>query len=504
MRKSHIKFDNVTFVYDSASEPLLQNISFHAACGWSGVVGANGTGKTTLLKLASGLLEPVEGHIERPGNALYCPQRTDHIPEKLEELILSGGKSACMIKNKLGIQDDWVQRWLTLSHGERKRAQIAVALWLKPEVLAIDEPTNHVDAEGREIIGNALHSFDGVGLLVSHDRELLDSLCGQCLFIEPPNVVVRAGGVTKGMETAKAEEQFVRRQYAQKKRAYKRVKTEAVRRRELAKQSAKRRSKRGLARKDHDGRERKDRARVSGKDGVGGRLRRQMKGRVRQVHEQLENIRVKKECRLGIWLAGSVSKRNSLLDLRGGRLNLGGPKRLCYPELIITPTDRIAVTGPNGSGKSTLIRHMVKSIDLPKEHVTYIPQEIDLCESRRILSRARALSDDKLGHLMTIVSRLGSRPHRLLESGRPSPGETRKLLLATGMTHAPHIVIMDEPTNHMDLSSVECLEEALSDCPCCLILVSHDKHFLGKLTQIEWRISRESGIGERFVLHVMQ
>ncbi|MHC4156384.1 MAG: ATP-binding cassette domain-containing protein [Planctomycetota bacterium] len=231
---------------------------------------------------------------------------------------------------------------------------------------------------------------------------------------------------------------------------------------------------------------------------------------------------MKKEYRLGIWLTGSVLKRNLLLDLRGGRLNLGGPKRLCYPELIITPTDRIAVTGPNGSGKSTLIRHMVKvtgpngsgkstlirhmvkSIDLPKEHVTYIPQEIDLCESRRILSRARALSDDKLGHLMTIVSRLGSRPHRLLESGRPSPGETRKLLLATGMTHAPHIVIMDEPTNHMDLSSVECLEEALSDCPCCLILVSHDKHFLGKLTQIEWRISRESGIGERFVLHVMQ
>jgi ATPase subunit of ABC transporter with duplicated ATPase domains len=207
---------------------------------------------------------------------------------------------------------------------------------------------------------------------------------------------------------------------------------------------------------------------------------------------------------LGIWLAGSVSKRNSLLDLRGGRLNLGGPKRLCYPELIITPTDRIAVTGPNGSGKSTLIRHMVKSIDLPKEHVTYIPQEIDLCESRRILSRARALSDDKLGHLMTIVSRLGSRPDRLLESGQPSPGETRKLLLATGMTYAPHIVIMDEPTNHMDLSSVECLEEALSDCPCCLILVSHDKRFLERLTREEWRISRESAPGERFVLHVVQ
>ncbi|MHC4062645.1 MAG: ATP-binding cassette domain-containing protein, partial [Planctomycetota bacterium] len=275
MRESHIRFDNVTFVYDWALEPILQDVSFHAARGWSGVVGANGTGKTTLLKLATGLLEAVEGHIDVPTNLLYCPQRTDDVPDELEELIFADAKSARIIRSKLGIQDDWVQRWLTLSHGERKRAQIAVALWLKPEVLAVDEPTNHVDAEGREIIGNALHSFDGVGLLVSHDRELLDSLCGQCLFMEPPNVVVRAGGVTKGMEAAKAEEQSVRRQYAQKKRAYKRVKTEAVRRRELAKQSAKRRSKRGLAKKDYDAREKRDRARVSGKDGVGGRLRRQ-------------------------------------------------------------------------------------------------------------------------------------------------------------------------------------------------------------------------------------
>ncbi|MHC4644639.1 MAG: ATP-binding cassette domain-containing protein [Planctomycetota bacterium] len=322
--------------------------------------------------------------------------------------------------------------------------------------------------------------------------------------MEPPNVVVRAGGVTKGMEAAKAEERFVRRQYAQKKRAYKRVKTEAVRRRELAKQSAKRRSKRGLARKDHDGREKKDRARVSGKDGVGGRLRRQLQGRVRQAHKQLEAIRVKKECRLGIWLTGSVSKRDFLLVLCGGTLKLGGPKRLCYPELIIRPTDRIAVTGSNGSGKSTLIRHMVKSIDLPREHVTYIPQEIDLCESVRILSRARALSDDRLGHLMTIVSRLGSRPERLLNSAEPSPGEARKLLLAIGMTYAPHIIVMDEPTNHMDLPSIMCLEEALSDCPCGMVLVSHDRRFLGRLTQIEWRMSEESGRRESFAMHIVQ
>ena len=101
---------------------------------------------------------------------------------------------------------------------------------------------------------------------------------------------------------------------------------------------------------------------------------------------------------------------------------------------------------------------------------------------------------------MTIVSRLGSRPHRLLESDEPSPGETRKLLLALGMTRRPHIIIMDEPTNHMDLPSIECLETALADCPCGLLLVSHDRRFLQKLTRLEWQLARQPESVERFVL----
>ncbi|MHC4478727.1 MAG: ATP-binding cassette domain-containing protein [Planctomycetota bacterium] len=125
MSKAFLRFHNVTFRYDSASEALFENVSLHVASGWSGVVGANGTGKTTLLKLATGLLEPVEGRVEMPAKALYCPQRTDDVPDKLNELILADAKSACIVKSKLGIEDDWVERWLTLSHGERKRAQIA-------------------------------------------------------------------------------------------------------------------------------------------------------------------------------------------------------------------------------------------------------------------------------------------------------------------------------------------------------------------------------------------
>jgi ATPase subunit of ABC transporter with duplicated ATPase domains len=90
---------------------------------------------------------------------------------------------------------------------------------------------------------------------------------------------------------------------------------------------------------------------------------------------------------------------------------------------------------------------------------------------------------------MTAVSRLGSRPARLLESDEPSPGEVRKLLLGFGIARRPYLIIMDEPTNHLDLPSIECLEDALDGCPCGLLLVSHDLPFLSRLTRIRWHIT---------------
>jgi ATPase subunit of ABC transporter with duplicated ATPase domains len=503
MNRAYLKFHNVTFIYDSASEPLFQNISLQIGSGWTGIAGANGTGKTTLLKLATGLLEPVTGYIEVTGRSVYCPQRVDNKPAGFDELILADSKSARVVKGQLGICADWAGRWATLSYGERKRSQLAVALWREPEVLAVDEPTNHLDLEAREIVAKALKTFDGVGLIVSHDRELLDSLCRQCLFMEPPHVILRPGGITKAMELARIERQSLQRQYIIRKHAYKRLQREAAKRKESASRADKRRSKRTLAKKDSDGREKKDRARVSGKDGVGGKLRRQMKGRLARAAQDLEAVEVKKEYQLGIWLAGSVSKRNFLLELGPSAISPGGQKQLTYPELAIRPKDRIALTGPNGSGKSTLIRKIVESLRVPEEHVTYVPQEIDLKRSQSILTEAVALPNDKLGHLMTIVSRLGSRPERLLASVEPSPGEMRKLLLALGMTRRPHIIIMDEPTNHMDLPSIECLEHALSECPCSLVLVSHDKRFLGKLTKKRWNIVEDCYSPENFVLKIM-
>ena len=501
MTRPFLRFHQVAFGYETALEPLLKDISVHLSTGWTGIVGANGAGKTTFLKLAAGLLSPDAGLVITPERVVYCPQRTDSPPEHFAELLQDSSKKASLIKEKFGVKEDWINRWLTLSHGERKRTQIAAAFWLEPGVLAIDEPTNHVDAEGRDILIQALRTFKGVGLVVSHDRELLDSLCMQCVFMQPPGVVVRPGGYSKGAGLAAEEDLVLRRKYEVRKKAFKKLRYEAGRRRDLVDPG--KLSKRGIAGRDHDAKAKINGARVAGKDAVGGKLLRQLDGRLSHLRDELESIRVTKQYSLGIWLPGSVSRRDALLDIPPQTVPLGGQKRLTCPRLVLRSTDRLALTGPNGGGKSTLLRHLLPRLNAPSRQITYVPQEIDAQQCRDILTEAQNLPHEQLGHLMTIVSRLGSRPNRLLESTEPSPGEARKLLLAIGMTHKPNVIMMDEPTNHMDLPSIECLEAALADCPCCLLLVSHDRRFLEKLTEQEWRIRHQAASEGFFDLQVL-
>ncbi len=502
MRRYSIQFHNVSFSYDRATETLFNEVSFHLASGWTAIVGANGVGKTSLLKLAMGILDPQHGQISMPDHGIYCQQRTDHAPDRFFELIHANDRDAFRIRAKLGLADEWLDRWDTLSHGERKRAQIAVALWQHPLALAVDEPTNHLDTQAQDHLFTALSDFRGVGMLVSHDRRLLDELCQQCLFIEPPRVILRPGNYTQGLQQARTEIATAKKQREQAKSEYARLKRTSSKRRDVASQANRKRSKGGLATRDHDAREKINAARVTGKDGSAGSQLSQLQGRLSQAHQKMEAIKVKKEYALGIWMPGAKSRRNTLFNLPAASLPLNADSCLNVPELNMRPDDRIGITGVNGCGKSTLIRHILKSLNIGQSQLTYVPQEIDLSASQTILNQAKELPNEKLGKMMTVVSCLGSRPQRLLDSTTPSPGEVRKLLLATGIANVPHLIIMDEPTNHLDLPSIECLEQALSDCPCGLILVSHDRRFMDALVQTRWHITKQKKPSKDYLLEL--
>ncbi|NKB72173.1 MAG: ATP-binding cassette domain-containing protein [Candidatus Latescibacteria bacterium] len=492
MGQLQVLFHDVSFSYETAVTPLLADLTLHFPRGWTGIVGANGAGKTTILQLASGHLAPRQGFVQAPPESIYCAQRTDQPADGLAALLAADDGAARDIKGRLALEEDWLQRWDTLSHGERKRAQIGVALWRRPEMLAIDEPTNHIDAEARQLLEGALRTFRGVGLLVSHDRQLLDRLCQQCLFVDPPGAQLRPGGVSEGTRQGAVERASAWRQKEQAQRQMAKLERETVRRRQESARSHQRRSKRGLG-ADNDARHKRNHARRTGKDGTDGKLLRQMDGRLQQARQNLAGIEVEKTYDMGIWIDGARSQRDALLTLSAGHLPLGKERRLTFPDLAMRPDDRIGITGPNGAGKSTLVRHLLARVNAPLERVIYLPQEIDAATGAEILQQTRALGRDALGRVMSAVSCLGSRPQRLLESARLSPGEIRKLMLALGIAHSPHLIVMDEPTNHLDLPSIECLEKALADCPCGLLLVSHDLRFLGQLAPTRWQLQHATG-----------
>ncbi len=493
-----LTFQDVSFAYDGSCEPVISRASFTLRPGWTGVLGANGAGKTTLLRLAIGTLTPIYGRIDFSGIGLHCEQRTDVEPAGLQALLSAEDSRAQRLIQLLGLGTDWADRWRTLSHGERKRAQLAMVMHGDPDLLAVDEPTNHLDRETREIVQRALSSFSGIGLLVSHDRDLLDELCGQCLCLEPPGIKLRPGGYTRGVRQMELERTANARERAWAAQEAAHLRREIHARREQAAKAERQRSKRGLAKHDSDARAKVNAARVAD-HGSGSRIR-QLEGRFQQSLDRKQRIVVQREHSMGITLAGQRSPRPRLLWLPEGEISLGQGRALRIPSLVIGPDDRIGVTGPNGSGKSTLLRHILQAMDPAPGMAAHIPQEIDASGSREILGTFKALPSSGLGKAMTIVRRLGSDPIRLLQSAEPSPGELRKLLLASHIGADPCLFILDEPTNHLDLPSIECLEEALRGCRAALLLVSHDQRFLSALTRRSWDIRPMAGAFGRWEL----
>ncbi len=481
-----IIFNNVSFGYSS---PIFQNISFTLSQGWTGVIGPNGSGKTTLLKLASGILHPNDGTVRLLEHTVYCDQRTDDQPECLEEFLLDYSKDAILLRARLLIGEDWLMRWETLSHGERKRAQIGTALWQNPDVLAIDEPTNHLDLNGKKLLIAALKRFDGIGIIISHDRELLDVLPSRCLFIESGNVVSRPGTRLAGFEQIEQEQRFMEHTKETLTKDLRRLEAEAGRKREMASRANSRRSKRHIDIRDHDAKARIDTARVSGKDGVYGKLLNQMSGRIEQQESLLNGMKSAPRVAVHFRIPESYGRKRTVIHLPSGEITYG-TKSLIYPELTVRTGEKIALTGNNGVGKSSLIQHIIADSRVPD--CLYIPQEIPMEQSRDILAEIKKLDNQAKGEILKTVHGLGSDPLRILATPLVSPGELRKLLLALGILESPVLMIMDEPTNHMDLPSVLCLEEALKNSPISMILVSHDDIFLNSIVGIRWEITQEA------------
>ena len=489
----HVSFDRVSFSHrDSA--PLFTEVSLRLGAGWTGVVGANGSGKTTLLRLLAGELAPDSGRVVREPRDLaieLAPQRVEESGDGLADFAARQDGTARRIRSALALEPSLLVRWPTLSPGERKRWQIGAALASEPGCLVLDEPTNHLDADARALLVAALRRFAGVGVLVSHDRELLDALCDETVRLAHGAARAYRGGYSTARASWLAADRELRARWSALRSAERALEQRITDRRndQTHARAQMRTSKNMKSIHDSDARGRfKQNRRRSAVNQIGHEIARTHTV-LERTRAELGEIELEKEVGRALFIDWEPA-RAPLLAVVQERALRAGPRVLVEEvDLAVARGARIWLAGPNGAGKTTLLRALERGARVAPERLLVLPQELERAEERRLLDDARALGSEERGRLLALVAALGVEPRRLLESEQPSPGEARKLALALGLARRAWLLVLDEPTNHLDLPSIERLEAALAAYPGALVLATHDAPLAQRCTERCWRIA---------------
>ena len=487
---------------------ILEDLSFGLMQGEKvGLIGRNGAGKSTLFKLLSGEDHPDEGEVVITGGQsiarlsqepTFAPGAT--VREALEaavadhqalldrhgvvhdHLLTAAGAEADKLHTELEaiehrLQDlgwDLAPRigeaasfWglldldatvESLSGGWRKRVALAQA-WLKrPDVLVLDEPTNHLDPDQVERLQAWLQAFPGALLLITHDRHLLDVVVDRMLELENGRITSYEGGYSDYL-LLKADQDF--REARLTDHMQNRLRTELA----WLRRGAKART-------------------------------RKSKLRIEEVLDLKDEVgeRTRAEAKQALSFQSGGNRSDALLNARELRFAYdSGPELLDGIDLVLQRGMRIALLGPNGCGKSTLLNLLLGNLQPVSGELTRHPklQITTLSQGRGELEGSRDLlwnlcegtptvkSGDSVMQSHVYLSRFGFPvPDQKREVASLSGGERNRLLLAKAMLGPADLLVLDEPTNDLDIPTLQNLEEALRGFPGTLLLVSHDRFFL--------------------------
>lgn len=478
MSERFVRLADAEIAYAGAA-PLLTHLTLDLSPGWTGVVGENGAGKSSLLAVLAGTMAPSAGRrIASDGPIVFVPQRSDRTAPLLERFFEDWSKRALAWRARLELDDDAPYRWDTLSFGERKRWHLAAALARAPDVLLIDEPTNHLDDDGIALLVDALSAFDGVGVVVSHDRRILDPLA------------------TRTVELAGGRARSIALPYAEARRAWDAEDAEAIRRAEETRDEARRQAglldRRRRAAEDASrrigARSRMKSVHDSDARGVGAKARvakaaarhsrhaATARTRADRATAVVEAHRVERGLGRDIAFEAAPIRARRVCALVVDRIEAGEKRLLDDVHLTVDRGDRIALCGPNGAGKSTLMRALVEASAI--EDVFVLPQEIDDDARERIASELASSGREARGVMASLCAALAVSPEGLPEDlATRSPGEVRKIAIADALSRRVAVMFLDEPTNHLDLPSREKLADALARYEGTLVTVTHDPTF---------------------------
>ncbi len=484
---------HVSFAHADAV-PLLVDQTHVFEAGWSALVGANGAGKTTLLRILAGELRPDGGTVRvlPPGLCVrLCPQEVRELAADVRRLAIASDGLAARLRGVLALDAGALARWPTLSPGERTRWQVGAALASDPAVLLLDEPTNHLDATARDLLVAALRRFEGIGVVVSHDRGLLNALTTRTLRLEHGCLDEWPGGYDAARALWEAEARRDRDAYEAIRQQERKLERRLADRRERRDQAASRMrpSMRIKNRHDSDSRLQFRLTRRRSAEAALAREIRRVGNALARTRAEAQRFHVDRGVGDDVPIGHTRAPVAHVLRIDEPALTLGNRVLLRDVHLTLGREDRVRVHGPNGAGKTTLLRALLAGGRVPRERLLHLPQELGRDYEDVLLATLRTLPPAERGHTLALLAGLGVEPSRVLASARPSPGEARKLCLALGLARHVWAVVLDEPTNHLDLPSIERLEEALAAYPGALLIVTHDDALARRVARTRWAIA---------------
>lgn len=483
-----IELIRVSFAYHHA--PILHEVSIRFDPGWSGVVGANGSGKSTLAALLTGDLVPDAGTVRRAPADLavaFVAQSVERRTPAVTAFAARQDGAAAAWRGMLALSPDDLGRWPSLSPGERKRWQIAAALAAEPDALVLDEPDAHLDVPGRRLVLGALERFRGIGVLVSHRRDVLEMLTRRTIFVEDGKLFDHASSFSE----ARASRDRDRRAREDERRALRTQRDQveaslgALRERQRRAERQKSAGARMKSPRDSDARGFAGTFAASKASAAFSRRINAAASRRDRVDEAIAGAPIRRELGADLVLRAGEPPGGRVVAFVTDEVAVGGKRLLGPTSLTLEATSRVRLAGPNGSGKSTLLALIARAAGA---RAFYLPQTASEEDRRRAREDVVALAPTDRGRALALVAALGTEPERLLDTKLPSPGEAKKLLLARALVTEPCALLLDEPTNDLDLPTTERLERALIRYPGALVLVTHDETLAKATTSEVWSI----------------